>query len=92
MKLLFITGRYMKTAMAIFFSIFITSCIATTPIIYYQVSDNYNTLEIKKVGILVASFAGTVPHANYCWKGSFESVYQNDMVLDGTVAPPKGKP
>ncbi len=97
MKSLFFTRRRMKFVMAIFFMIFIASCIEMTPVIHFQVSDSYKTLGINKIGILVIRMGNEFPTAtiplkpetdfanrtpDYGWHGAISEKTRNIYIED----------
>ncbi len=55
--------RCIKLTMAVLLSLIFAGCIETTPAIYYQVSENYKTTGINKVGILVIRMGNHFPIA-----------------------------
>lgn len=63
MKSIIIINRCSKICICLILSVFLTGCIATTPVNHLQVAENYNTLGIQKVGVLVVRMGNEFPSA-----------------------------
>ena len=97
MKFTYATKNYFTPAIVVFISLIMVGCVATTPVSYYQVSENFNSFKIQKVGILVVRMwnyfpSSTIPlnletdfsnrNPDYGWHGAISDATLNVYVED----------